>query len=68
MPRDGTLVCKGWRYSRNFIIDEGVHAKRDWPLEIGFQERVSNRHKLLGLRVPVVNIVGKSRQDLSGRY
>ncbi len=68
VPREGTLVRQGWRYIRNFVIDEGVHATKDRPLEIGFQERVSNHHKLLGLRVPVVNIAGKSRLDLSGKY
>jgi hypothetical protein len=63
VPRGGTLVCKRWRYSCNFIIDEGVQATRARPLGIGFQERVSNRHKLFGSRVPVVNIVEKRRQD-----
>jgi len=31
----------------NYIIDEGIHAIRERPLGIGFQELVSNRHKLL---------------------
>jgi hypothetical protein len=31
----------------NYIIDEGIHATRERPLGIVFQEMVSNRHKLL---------------------
>jgi len=54
-----------WRGRRcwNCITDEGVYATRDWPLGIGFQERVSNRHKLLWLSAMVVNVDGKGRND-----
>jgi hypothetical protein len=31
----------------NYIIDEDIYAIRERPLGIGFQEQVSNRHKLL---------------------
>jgi len=31
----------------NYIIDEGIHAIRERPLGIGFQEQVSNHYKLL---------------------
>ena len=42
------------------IRDEGG------PLDIAFQEEVSNHPKLLRSRVVVVSVGGKGRQDLSG--
>jgi hypothetical protein len=45
------------------IIDEGIHAIRERPLGIGFQEQVSNRHKLLWSRAMVVNVDGKGRKN-----
>ncbi len=44
--------CRSGR-KRCFSKDEGR------PLEVGLQEQASNRHKLLGLRVRVVSVVGK---------
>jgi hypothetical protein len=41
-----------------FVKDEG------WPLEVGLQEQASNRHKLRGLRVRVVNVAGKGGAQL----
>jgi putative transposase len=45
--------CRGMRRKRCFTKDEGR------PLEVGLQKRASNRHKLRGLRVPVVSVAGK---------
>ena len=44
--------CRSER-KRSFAKDEGR------PLEVGWQEQASNRHKLLGLRVRVVSVAGK---------
>ena len=41
-----------------FIKDEG------WPLEVGLQERTSNRHKLRRLRAAVVSVDGKGGAQL----
>ena len=45
----------GWsvKTRRCFIGDGGG------PSGVGLQEQAPNRHKLLGLRVPVVSVVGK---------
>jgi hypothetical protein len=57
------IVCyernrrRSWR-ERCFVRDEGR------PLEVGLQEQASNRHKLHGLRVCVVSVVGKGRARL----
>ena len=44
---------------RNYVTDEGSHAIRARPLGICLQEPVSNRQKLLGSRVLVVNVLVK---------